>query len=138
MLYLSGKIKKLDLISTILVVGAVLFSFILIRSYYEDQIQYLKRESVLYQLSLNNLKKKVSMPRYPFATNYERKDYHDYEFMELEARKQGPGEQGEPYLLTDSDDIERNKELHKQFGFYGIASDHISVNRSLPDVRLPR
>lgn len=138
MFYLSGKIKKLDLISVILVIASVLFSAMLIKSYYEGQIRQYMSESFLYKEALEKLQKKVSMPRYTFATSYERKDYHDYVFMEYEAKREGPGEGGRKYVLTEPTDILRNQELEKIFGFSAVASDHISVNRSLPDVRLSR
>lgn len=138
MLYLSGKVKKLDLISASLIVSSVLFSFILVRNYYESQIRYLKSEAYLYKETLNRLKSQIAMPRYPFATDYERKDYHDYEFMRLEAMREGPGEQGKRVILTDPEEIQRNKEIYKNFGVFGAVSDKISVNRSLPDLRLPR
>lgn len=138
MLYISGKIKKLELISVTLIVLSIIMSIFIIRSYYEENIRQYMTESFLYKEALEKLQKKVSMPRYPFATNYERKDYHDYIFMEYEATRVGPGESGRKYVLTDPSDIERSKEQEKFFGFSTTASDHISVNRSLPDIRLPR
>lgn len=138
MLYISGKIKKLEVISVALVIGSILLCISFIRSYYEGQMRHLKMESAIYKETLDRLKVKISMPRYPFATNYERKDYHDYKFMEVESMREGPGEQGQPHALTEFRDIERNKELVKKFGFYCITSDQISVNRSLPDFRLPQ
>jgi len=75
--------------------------------------------------------------KYPFATNYERKDWHDYEFINYEASRRGPGEQGEPHELTDAADIARNEDILNNEGLYGVVSDQISVNRSLPDPRMP-
>lgn len=138
MLYISGKMKKLDVISVILIVVSIIISIAFIRSFYEGQISHLKSENYMYKETLDRLKMKISQPRYPFVTNYARKDYHDYEFMRMEALREGPGEQGEQHVLTDYLSIERNKELFKEFGFFATASDEISVNRSLPDVRLPR
>lgn len=138
MLYVSGKIKKLEVVSSVLIIGSILLCISFIRSYYEDQVRHLKMESAIYKETLDRLKVKISMPRYPFATSYERKDYNDYPFMAKESAREGPGEQGEPYVLTDYQDIKRNKELFEKFGFYCVTSDHISVNRSLPDVRLPQ
>ena len=74
--------------------------------------------------------------KYPALQNYERKDWHDYEFMKYEAAREGPGEQGVPYALTDPKDIQLNEELFKIEGLYAIVSDKISVNRSVPDVRI--
>ncbi|CRK96601.1 CLUMA_CG009999, isoform A [Clunio marinus] len=136
MLYLSGRIKKFDLLSFILIFCSVIVSFILIRNYYEHRTNQYQSETSTYKEYINYLKRKMSAPRYPFANTYERKDYHDYEFMRAEEMREGPGEHGEKYLLKDPDDIARNKQLFKQFGFFAVGSDHISVNRSLPDVRM--
>lgn len=138
MLYISGKVRKLDLISVTLIVGSIVLIITLIKSYYEDQLRLYKSESVLYKEALGRLKVKIATPRYSFATNYERKDYHDYKFMEIESMREGPGEQGAKYFLSDYSDIELNKNLMERFGFAAVVSDRISVNRSLPDVRLKR
>ncbi|XP_070502431.1 N-acetylgalactosaminyltransferase 4-like [Chironomus tepperi] len=104
-------------------------------SYSDTQISTLKTEVLLYREAYGSLRKKIAKPRYPFATQYDKVDYHDYEFMEYEASRTGPGEQGKAYVLKDESYIEKNEEIFQKFGFYGIASDHISVNRSLPDIR---
>jgi hypothetical protein len=75
---------------------------------------------------------------YPVATSYKRKDWHDWEFIEYEKTREGPGEQGKPFELTDPDDIALNQELLKTEGLYVIASDEISVNRSVPDFRISK
>lgn len=136
MLYISGKIKKFEVISAALVILSVFLCISFIQSYYEDQIRHYKMESAIYKETLDRLRVKISTPRYPFATNYEKKDYHDYALMKAESMQKGPGEQGKAYILTDYRDIELNNNLVEKFGFYCIASDHISVNRSLPDHRL--
>lgn len=74
---------------------------------------------------------------YPVATNYERKDWHDWKFIKYELSRQGPGEQGEPVVLTDPEEVELNQELFKNEGLYALVSDKISVNRSVPDSRRP-
>lgn len=65
----------------------------------------------------------------------EKKDWHDYEFIEYEKSREGPGEQGKPFILTDPKDIELNDKLSKIEGLYAVVSDKISVNRSIPDFR---
>ena len=75
---------------------------------------------------------------YPVATNYERKDWHDWKFIEYEKNRKGPGENGKPFNLTDPADIELNDKLFKIEGLYVVVSDKISVNRSVPDTRLPQ
>lgn len=76
-----------------------------------------------------------SKMNYPLATKYERKDWHDWQFIEYEKSRVGPGEQGKPYYLTDPKDIELNDKLYKVEGLNALVSDKISVNRSLPDTR---
>lgn len=137
MLYLSGKIKKFEVFSVVLVASSLFFCVVFIRSFYEDQLRQYKLEATILKETLDRLKVKFSTPRYPFATNYERKDYHNHDLIRMDAMRSGPGEQGEPYILTNQRDIEKNKEILSSFGFSGVASDHISVNRSLPDLRFP-
>lgn len=137
LIYLSGKVKKLDLISVLLIIASSIVCVLFIRSHFDSQITNLKREVFLYRDALSGMLKRAARPHYPFATQYEKIDYHDYEFMKKEASREGLGEQGEAVNLEDPDEIELNRELSKEFGFYVIVSDRISVNRSLPDVRLP-
>lgn len=137
LIYLSGKIKKLDLISILLIIASLIVCVIFIRSHFDDQITNLKREAFLYRDALSGILKRAARPRYSFATQYEKIDYHNYKFMEEEAAREGPGEQGKPFYLTDPDEVEQSQELLRKFGFAVMVSDKISVNRSLPDVRLP-
>ena len=55
-----------------------------------------------------------------------------------EGTKKVPGENGQPFNLTDPADIELNDKLFKIEGLYVVVSDKISVNRSVPDTRLPQ
>lgn len=61
-------------------------------------------------------------------------DYHNYSLMAVEARQQGPGEQGDAYHLPSSVKKERD-ELYQVNGFNARASDDIALNRSLKDIR---
>jgi hypothetical protein len=72
---------------------------------------------------------------YTKITNYELKDWHDYEFMRYEASRIGLGENGKGINLTDPEDIRKNNELFEIEGLSAHISDVISVNRSVPDVR---
>lgn len=58
---------------------------------------------------------------YPIAQNYERIDWHDYDFIKREAVREGAGELGKAFKA-------------KTTGL-GAVSEKISVNRSLPDTR---
>lgn len=72
---------------------------------------------------------------YPTMINYEMKDWHDYHFMDYEAKRIGPGEQGEPVYLQDLEDKNLVAETYAIEGLSVVTSDKISVNRSIPDVR---
>jgi hypothetical protein len=77
----------------------------------------------------------IDPKKYWRATDFEKKDWHDYEFMKYEASRVGPGEQGQGFKLTDPADIKLNAEVSKIEGLSAIVSDKISVNRSVPDTR---
>lgn len=66
-----------------------------------------------------------------------RKDWHDFDHIQMEHSRKGPGEQGKAFKLTDPHDIELNTNLLKVNGYYARASDIISVNRSVADIRHP-
>lgn len=59
-----------------------------------------------------------------------------YEFLMLNHIL-GPGEQGKKFKLTDPEDIKKNNELNRVNGYWAVASDLISVNRSVADIRYP-
>ena len=67
--------------------------------------------------------------------SYEKKDWHDYSFMQYEATRVGPGEQGEGLKLTDPKDILEDARLAAEDGLHVFTSDRISVNRSIIDTR---
>jgi hypothetical protein len=68
----------------------------------------------------------------------ERKNWNDFKLMVNEAHRVGPGEKGQPVVLTDPRLIAEGKKLLKKHGFNALISDIISPDRSLPDVRLDR
>lgn len=78
---------------------------------------------------------RIGIKIYPKAMNYERKDWHDYEFMKYEASRQGPGEQGKGVKLTDPKEIELDRQLERIEGIHVVVSDKIPANRSLQDTR---
>jgi hypothetical protein len=55
----------------------------------------------------------------------------------IEKERKGPGEQGKAFRLTDPEDIRKNNELNSVNGYWAVASDLISVNRSIADIRHP-
>jgi hypothetical protein len=64
-------------------------------------------------------------------------DWHNWTHIAMEKSREGPGEQGIAFALTNPDDIRRNNELNRVNGYYAVASDLISVNRSIKDIRHP-
>lgn len=109
---------------------------------------FLKNELIFYK---NYLKKKIESNEigklvenpltllnsrfYPEVRSYEMKDWHNYEFMDYEASRVGPGENGSAVIITDPEEMKINDELRQTEGLSVLVSDKISVNRSLPDVR---
>uniref|UniRef100_A0A182YE43 Ricin B lectin domain-containing protein n=1 Tax=Anopheles stephensi TaxID=30069 RepID=A0A182YE43_ANOST len=68
----------------------------------------------------------------------EKIDYHNYEQIQNDLNRVGPGEQGKPATLSpEESDSERRKELYYQNGFNALLSDNISINRSIADLRHP-
>lgn len=63
------------------------------------------------------------------------RDWHDYEFIDKEKKRVGPGEHGKALNLSNSRDIEENEKFIKETGLAVIVSNKISVNRSIPDQR---
>lgn len=62
-------------------------------------------------------------------------DYHDYRYLEREKERFGlPGENGQP-VYAEPEEEALNKKLFDENGYYGLVSDKIALNRSLPDFR---
>lgn len=72
---------------------------------------------------------------YPETKEYQVKDWHDYKFMNYEANRAGPGENGAAVNITEPEEMKINDALREIEGLNVFVSDKISVNRSLPDVR---
>lgn len=68
----------------------------------------------------------------------EKKDWHDYEYLEKEKERFGePGENGQPVYVKPEEE-ELNKQLFDVNGYYGLISDKIALNRSVADFRHPQ
>ncbi|XP_026469893.1 N-acetylgalactosaminyltransferase 6-like [Ctenocephalides felis] len=63
-------------------------------------------------------------------------DWHDYEAIQRDLNRIGPGEQGKPANATKINETLKKK-LYDVNGFNAALSDKISLNRSLPDIRNP-
>ncbi|CAB1417163.1 unnamed protein product [Pleuronectes platessa] len=61
-----------------------------------------------------------------------RTDWHDYEGIRRDAARVGNGEQGKPFPLSETDQVDQ---AYRENGFNIYVSDRISLNRSLPDIR---
>ncbi|XP_039501907.1 N-acetylgalactosaminyltransferase 4 [Drosophila santomea] len=66
----------------------------------------------------------------------ERKDWHDYAAMEADRKRSGFGEHGVAAKIENPAEKELEKEHSWMNGFNGLISDRISLNRSVPDIRL--
>lgn len=64
-------------------------------------------------------------------------DWHNYTLINLEKQRKGPGEHGKAFKLNKKADIIKNNKLNAVNGYYAVASDIISVNRSVADIRHP-
>lgn len=115
----------------------VLFYFLFIHDKFQSEVRTFRQPLFNSDAFANNFPAPKLM-NYPMAQNYDRKDWHDWEFIKYEAHRIGPGEQGKPFVLTDPEDIKRNEKLFETEGNFVVASDKISVNRSVPDTRLPQ
>jgi hypothetical protein len=129
-------LQSFKVVTAISLITFVFFYFLLIDGRYKSEIENLKRVVLYRDEFINELSGPKDMV-YPIATNYKRKDWHDWKFIEYEKSRDGPGEQGKPFELSDSADIALNKKLFQVEGLFVIVSDKISVNRSVPDTRLP-
>lgn len=76
--------------------------------------------------------------RQPRNTEGIKIDWHDYELIEKEAQRVGPGEQGQPLIGVAEEEEELNQRLFDENGYFGLISDKISVNRSVVDLRHPK
>lgn len=78
-------------------------------------------------------------PRHPHAVQEEEKkkiDWHDYKAIAEDEQRQGPGEQGAAVILT-AEEEKLKDDLYKVNGFNAFASDKISLQRSIKDIRHP-
>lgn len=78
---------------------------------------------------------RIGVKDYPIVENYERLDWHDYEFMKIESERTGFGEKGEGFKFTDPKDVELDSKIGEDEGLHVLVSDKISVNRSVIDTR---
>ncbi|CAO1427450.1 unnamed protein product [Diamesa serratosioi] len=126
----ATKLKLTAALIFALVTTIFMINFKIINKFYQ-QNEVIQRQIV----SFNNKLVQANKNIYPVVTDYEKKDWHNYDFMNFEAKRVGPGENGTPYYLTDIEDINRNNEIFLEEGLYAVVSDKIALDRSLPDKR---
>lgn len=61
-------------------------------------------------------------------------DWHDYDFIAAEASREGFGEGGRGEILPENEKEEGQRRM-KRYGFNGLVSDRVSLNRSITDTR---
>lgn len=89
----------------------------------EDDFNYVEPANSFFKQKHNVLMTKV--------------DWHNWTHIDMEKNRRGPGERGKAFKLTKPEDIRRNEELNRVNGYFAVASDIISVNRSVADIRHP-
>uniref|UniRef100_A0AAG5D368 Polypeptide N-acetylgalactosaminyltransferase n=1 Tax=Anopheles atroparvus TaxID=41427 RepID=A0AAG5D368_ANOAO len=88
----------------------------------------------VHQREAENSSIRLNIPRIPMKI-----DYHNYEQMQHDLERVGPGEQGKPATLSpEESESELRKTLYFQNGFNALLSDKISINRSVADLRHAR
>lgn len=55
----------------------------------------------------------------------------------MEARSPCSGEGGKPIRVTDPEGLQASRKAEGEFGFNTYVSDMISMNRTVPDIRMP-
>ncbi|KAK9876631.1 hypothetical protein WA026_014010 [Henosepilachna vigintioctopunctata] len=86
--------------------------------------------------SLNDLfaRRKALGPEEVLILSSEKIDWHNYDLIELDSKRQGPGEQGKPAFLS-TNEMNNYEKLYKVNGFNAALSDKIAIDRSVPDIR---
>lgn len=137
MLMKTPRSKSFSILIYLVILSVFIYMIINIQWYKNELLNRTVYVSDDYMF-VSKVSNEINFQKYPVLQNYERKDWHDYQFMAYELEREGPGEQGKPYTLTDPDDIQRNEELFKIEGLFAVVSDLISVNRSVPDTRIEK
>ncbi|KAH3836544.1 hypothetical protein DPMN_109916 [Dreissena polymorpha] len=63
-------------------------------------------------------------------------DWHDHKQIAADEARVGPGEQGAAVILSPEEESKKD-DLYKVNGFNAFASDMISLQRSIKDIRHP-
>lgn len=74
-------------------------------------------------------------PIVPEISNDNKRCWEDWDFINYEKTRVGPGELGKPVVITDPEEIKKNQEWERKEGFWVEVSNQMSLSRSLPDYR---
>lgn len=80
----------------------------------EEDFEYVEPWDSFFRQKHNVLMKKI--------------DWHNHEHIAAEKARQGPGEQGKAFKLTDPNDININNQLLRVNGYWARASDISMIN----------
>lgn len=69
-----------------------------------------------------------------FKHSTAKKDWHDYKTIKMEAKRTGPGEQGEAVYVSKEEE-ELSKKIFEENQHNGLASDKIARDRAIRDTR---
>ena len=110
MLYLNGKFKKLDLI----IIGTTVLLLYLYsklnNKQYEKKINFLEQKVKHKESHYKKFENTIVQSKYRVVTNYDKIDY--------EKTREGPGEHGTAYYLTNTEDLKHNQQLYNKTGFF--------------------
>lgn len=119
----------------ILVSLVIVIIFIMGRRYFPILLE--KRQSSSDQmLSEDNgsiIKDQYAFAKFNISSGSKKVDWHNYEQQKKDSNRIGPGEQGKPVLPQK---LEKGSSAYHDNGFNIMVSDRISLDRSLPDIRV--
>lgn len=83
---------------------------------------------------MNHILRKSIYQKMPTLTNYEKIDWHNYDIMNTDKMRSGPGENCEDVKIDMLQEIPMKISMIDN-GYNSIVSDQVSQNRSNPDYR---
>lgn len=70
-----------------------------------------------------------------FSDQNRKVSWEDWDFINYERTRSGPGENGQEWIVTDPAEIKINEEWITKEGFYVAANQKMSLTRTLPNHR---
>lgn len=84
---------------------------------------------------IERFKPKSNIGAQTYSLQNEKICWEDWDFINYERSRMGPGEHGEPWNVTDPEELKKNLESVAKEGFFVDANQKMSLTRSLPDHR---